>query len=131
MSLANCQVVLVRTQFAGNLGATARVMRNFGLNQLTLVAPEADRNDVEARRLSTHGEELLHQARVVATLAEALADCVLVAATSARVGGLFRQQNVAAPDVVLPALVDAAEAGTVAMVFGPEQSGLTNEEITL
>jgi tRNA/rRNA methyltransferase len=131
MSIANCRVVLVRTQFAGNLGATARVMRNFGLNQLTLVAPEADRNDVEARRLSTHGEELLHQARVVATLAEALADCVLVAASSARVGGQFRQQNVGAPDVVLPALVEAAEAGPVALVFGPEQSGLTNEEITL
>jgi tRNA/rRNA methyltransferase len=131
MSLANCRVVLVRTQFAGNLGATARVMRNFGLNHLTLVAPAADRDDIEARRLSTHGEEILRQALIVPTLAEALADCVLVAATSARLGGLFRKQTVGTPDVVMPSLVTAMAGGPIALVFGPEQSGLTNEEITL
>ena len=79
---ANCRVVLVRPQFAGNLGAAARVMRNFGLRDLVLVAPQADPADREARRLSTHGEAILDAARIVADLGEAVADCGLVAATS-------------------------------------------------
>jgi tRNA/rRNA methyltransferase len=130
MSLDNCRVVLVRPQFAGNLGATARVMKNFGVTRLILVAPEADRNDPEARKLSTHGEEILREARIVGTLDEALADCVLAAATSARLGGLFRKQAVGHPDTILPRLVEAAQAAPVALVFGPERSGLTNDEIT-
>ena len=68
---ANCRVVLVRPQFAGNLGATARVMRNFGLRDLVLVAPQADPADREARRLSTHGEAILESARTVAADASA------------------------------------------------------------
>jgi tRNA/rRNA methyltransferase len=131
MSLHNCRVVLVRTQIAGNLGATARVMRNFGLDQLVLVAPQADRLSEEARKLSTHGEEILNQARVVATLGEALADCVMVAATSARLGGLFRKQTLGTPETVMPLLLDAGTTGPVALVFGPEPSGLSNEEISL
>src|SRR5262245_46005857 len=98
MSLANCRVVLVRTHIAGNLGATARVMRNFGLSQLTLVAPQADPASEQARKLSTHGEAILNQACIVATLDEALADSVLVAGTSARLGGLFRKQSLGTPD---------------------------------
>ncbi len=131
MSLRNCRVVLVRTQTAGNLGATARVMRNFGLDQLVLVAPQADRASEEARKLSTHGEDILNQARIVATLSEALADCVMAAATSARLGGLFRKQSLGTPEAVMPRLIDAAATGPVALVFGPEPSGLTNEEISI
>ena len=55
----SCRVVLVRPQIAANLGATARVMRNMGLSDLVLVAPAADPADRRARRLSTHGEEVL------------------------------------------------------------------------
>lgn len=131
MSLRNCRVVLVRTQIAGNLGATARVMRNFGLDPLVLVAPEADRNSEEARKFSTHGEDILTKARIVATLEEALADCVMVAATSARLGGLYRKQTLGTPDAVMPRLLDAGATGPVALVFGPEPSGLTNEEISI
>ena len=90
----NCRVVLVRTQVAGNLGATARVMRNMGLSRLVLVAPEADIHDRNARQLSTHGESILDAARIVATLEEAVADCGLVVATSARTGGMIRKQPV-------------------------------------
>lgn len=130
MSLANCRIVLVRPQIAANLGATARIMRNFGCEQLVLVAPVADPADREARRLSTHGEVILDRARVVATLDEALADCILVAGTSARVGGPFRRQSVVAPDDIAVRLVATLDAGPVALVFGPEPTGLTNEEVT-
>jgi tRNA C32,U32 (ribose-2'-O)-methylase TrmJ len=58
MSLDNCRIVLVRPRVAGNLGSTARVMRNMGLSDLVLVAPEADPEDPRARRLSTHGEAI-------------------------------------------------------------------------
>jgi len=126
----DCRVVLVRPQFAGNLGATARVMRNFGLSDLVLVAPAADPNDPGARQLSTHGEAILDRCRVVANLGEAVADCVFVAATSARVGGLFRRQTLGTPDEILPRLLEFAPRGPVALVFGPEATGLTNAEIS-
>jgi tRNA/rRNA methyltransferase len=130
MSLSNCRIVLVRSQVAANLGATARVMRNFGCDQLVLVSPQADPADREARRLSTHGEAILDRVRVVATLDEALADCLLVAGTSARVGGGFRRQSVATPDDIAARLVAVLHAGPVALVFGPEPTGLLNEEVT-
>jgi tRNA/rRNA methyltransferase len=130
MSLRNCRVVLVRPKIAANLGATARVMRNMGLSELVLVAPEADPTAHEARRLSTRGEEILNQARVVPELGDALADCVFVAGTSARTGGPYRRQSVSAPETVIPLMVKALPQGPAALVFGPEPSGLTDEEVT-
>lgn len=127
--LAHCRVVLVRMHIAANLGATARVMRNMGLSDLVLVAPLADPADREARRLSTHGEGILEQARIVGDLGEALADCTVVAGTSARTGHLERGHG-NTPRVIMPRLVDALATGRVALVFGPEPSGLANEEVS-
>src|SRR5438477_290600 len=103
----NCRVVLVRTEFAGNLGATARVMRNLGLSDLALVAPVASTHDRQARQMSTHGEEILDRCRVVADLGEAVADCVAVAGTSARAAGVVRHTVAAPPAQVMPLLVEA------------------------
>jgi tRNA/rRNA methyltransferase len=130
MALSNCRVVLVRPQVAGNIGATARAMRNFGLSELVLVAPLADPLDPESRQRSTHGESILHQSRTVGTLDEALADCLLVAGTSARVGGPVRRQSVGWPRQVLPRLAEVLSVGPAALVFGPEPSGLTDREVT-
>jgi tRNA/rRNA methyltransferase len=125
----NCRVVLVRPQTAANLGATARVMRNFGLTDLVLVAPLANPADADARRLSTHGEDVLDRCRTVPELADAVADCVLVTATSARTGGLFRRQSCGTPQEIMPHLVERTAQGPVALVFGPESTGLLNTEI--
>lgn len=130
MSLDNCRVVLVRPQVAGNLGATARVMRNLGLTQLVLVAPEAAPTDRQARQLSARGEEVLDRARIVPDLGQALADCILVVGTSARVGGPYRRQSVVLPEQVMPALVESSALSPVALIFGPEPSGLTDDEVT-
>jgi tRNA/rRNA methyltransferase len=127
--LQNGRVVLVRTQFAGNLGSVARVMRNFGLSQLVLVAPEASRADRQALQLSTQGQDILDQARIVGDLDEALADCVLVAGTSARVGGPYRRQSHGLAEEILPRLFEASAGGPVALVFGPERDGLSNAEV--
>jgi tRNA/rRNA methyltransferase len=126
----NCRVVLVRPRTAANVGAVARVMRNMGVADLVLVEPRADPADPRARRLATHGAVVLDHCRMVGGLGEAVAECVLVAATSGRSGGLFRRQSCASPEDVMPHLVRALPAGPVALVFGPETVGLTNEEIS-
>jgi tRNA/rRNA methyltransferase len=128
MSLHRCRIVLVRSKFAANIGAVARVMRNMGLSDLVLVAPQADLADRNARQLSTHGESILDRARVVSELSDALADCIMVAATSARVGKLIRGRF-RSPEEIVPRLVASAAQGPVALVFGPETSGLTDEEV--
>jgi tRNA/rRNA methyltransferase len=128
MSLHNCRVVLVRPQFAANLGATARIMRNMGLTDLVLLAPHADPADRQARQLSTHGETILEKARSVSELGEAVADCRLVAATSARTGKLMRGPF-GPPEEIVPQLAEVGLSRPVALVFGPESSGLTNEEV--
>lgn len=129
--MESCRVVLVRPHYAGNLGATARVMHNFGLNRLVLVDPIADRASVEARRLSTQGEFILDQAVIVPDLQTAVADCVLVAATSAKLAGVIRQTVSGGIRELMPRVAESMNAGPVALVFGPEPSGLTNVEISL
>src|SRR5205823_715640 len=91
---SSCCIVLVRPKFAGNIGSVARAMRNFGVSDLRLVAPEANPLAQEARQFSTQGEAILEQAKQFPDLGSAVADCVWVAGTSARLGGLFRRQNV-------------------------------------
>jgi tRNA/rRNA methyltransferase len=104
-------------------------MRNMGLRDLVLVAPEADPLDADARKLSTHGEEILHRACVVSELGQAVEDCVLVAATSAKAGGLFRRQSVGSPEEIIPRLAEDVVHSPVALVFGPEATGLTDSEV--
>jgi tRNA/rRNA methyltransferase len=105
-------------------------MRNLGLEELMLVESEADLADPRGRLLATHSQDILDRARTVADLGEALAGCGLAAATSARTGGLFRRQTTGTPEEILPRLVEAMSARPVALVFGPETSGLTNLEIS-
>jgi tRNA/rRNA methyltransferase len=126
----NCRVVLVRPQIAANLGAVARVMRNMGLTQLVLVDPAADPADRQARMLSTHGEEILERCRSVAHLHDAVSDCGKVIGTSARTGGPFRRQSVGTPEEIFPSVIAAMATTPVALVFGPEPTGLTNAEVT-
>lgn len=128
--LTNCRVVLVRPHFAGNLGAAARAMLNFGLSDLMLVDPVADPQSPEAKRMSTHGEAILNSARIVPTLDEALVGCRLVYATSANADGLYRSHAYGRPDELLPRIVQVLPDGPAALVFGPEPSGLSNAEIS-
>jgi len=130
LSLSNCRIVLVRPHYAGNLGAAARVMRNFGLADLVLVAPYASTNDLEARRLARDGLKILDAARVVPELSDAVADCVFTLSTSALTAGIHRRGIIGTPAESMPGLVAIAERGPVAIVFGPEPHGLSNEEIS-
>jgi tRNA/rRNA methyltransferase len=126
----NGRVVLVRPRIAANIGAVARVMRNFGLGRLALVSPEADVHDPRALLLATHAEDVLDNACIVTELGDAVADCMMVVGTSARTGGVFRRQSVGSPEEIVTHLAEAMASGPVALVFGPEPSGLTDEEVT-
>src|SRR5688572_20745137 len=129
-ALSRCRVVLVRPHYAGNLGATARVMRNFGLSDLVLVAPYAHTTNSEAQRRARGGIDILNSARVVPELGDALADCVYSFATSSLTAGVIRSGTTGTVAEKMPELLAAAEAGPVAVVFGPEPHGLSNEEVT-
>src|SRR5579883_397703 len=129
MSLSNCRIVLVHTHYAGNLGATARVMRNLGLSDLVLVAPYAFTTNPEARRMARDGLSILDSARVVPELGDALADCVYSFATSSLTAGVWRSGTIGTAAEKMPELFAAAEAGPVALVFGPEPHGLSNDQV--
>jgi tRNA/rRNA methyltransferase len=105
-------------------------MKNFGLKDLVLVDPIANPTHLDAVAMAVHGLDVLRGARIVATLAEALADCGVVVATSGEVGGLMRKGYWGTPEEKIPTVLNGLERGRAALVFGPEPSGLTVEEIS-
>jgi len=122
------RIVLVGTQHPGNIGAAARAMKTMGLSRLVLVAPEKPLDDVGYRR-SAGAEDVLDAAPVFATLAEAVADCRLVLGCTARSRRVQLEQL--EPDAAAARLLHSAAEGPVALVFGRERTGLTNEELQL
>ena len=128
LALDRIRVVLSRTSHPGNIGAAARAMKNMGLRDLWLVAPEAFPDEVATARASG-AADLLESARVVGTLQEALADTVFSAALTARRRELSLPR-MQARDAARE-LVARSEDGIVALVFGNETSGMTNEEVGL
>ena len=119
--------VLVATRHPGNVGAAARAMKTMGLSELVLVAPAAFPH-AEATAMASGADDLLANARVVATLPEAVADCGLVYGTSAHVRSQYYWPGLA-PREAAPKLRAAAREGHAAVVFGTERTGLTNEEL--
>jgi len=126
MSITNVRVVLVRPQGSANVGAAARAMKNMGLRDLVLVAPEP-LDDGWAEAMAVHGRDVLAASQRVATLAEAIADCVFVVGTAARSGPFTGQ--VLSPHEAAVRLLDEARSHSVALVFGPEDHGLSNEDL--
>lgn len=120
------RIVLVETSHPGNIGAAARAMKTMCLTDLVLVNPsEFPHPDAAAR--ASGAVDLLERARVTATLDEALAGCVLVAGTSARRRGIGPPEL--APRECAARLAAGALQQDVALVFGRERTGLTNEEL--
>lgn len=126
--LGRIRIVLVNTSHPGNIGATARAMKNMGLQHLVLVAPQQFPSGVAVGR-AAGATDILEHARVVSTLHEAIADCGLVVGTSARSRHI--PWPVFDPWECGPRLVAATANNDVALVFGREDCGLTNEELQL
>ncbi|HXQ63401.1 MAG TPA: RNA methyltransferase [Steroidobacteraceae bacterium] len=119
--------ILVAPRHPGNIGAAARAMKTMGLDELWLVAPAAFPH-AEATALAAGADDLLARAHLAASLAEAVADCGLVLATSARSRAAYYWPALT-PREAAPRLLAAAASGSAAVVFGTERTGLTNGDL--
>lgn len=124
--LSRIRVVLCRPSHPGNIGAAARAMKTMGLTRLYLVTPKQF-PDSEADTRATGAVDLLQHATVTTTLKEALAGSSFAVALSARQRDLGPE--IGAPRETVARLLAEAEGGEVALVFGNETVGLSNEEI--
>ncbi|PAU61232.1 tRNA (cytosine(32)/uridine(32)-2'-O)-methyltransferase TrmJ [Pseudomonas indica] len=125
--LQNIRVVLVNTSHPGNIGGAARAMKNMGLSRLVLVDPE-DFPSGEAVARASGATDILDNAQVVGTLEEALVGCSVALGTSARDRRI--PWPLLDPRECAATCLDQVEAGAeVALVFGREYAGLTNEEL--
>ena len=128
MSLENIRIVLLSPLYGGNVGSVCRAMANTGLSDLVIAAPRSI-DLKEARMMACHADGILAQRREAPDLAAAVADCGIVMGTTAR-GGLYRQ-HARSPREWAARVLEAAAAGRVALVFGPEDNGLTNDDLAL
>ncbi|MGN6452895.1 MAG: RNA methyltransferase [Steroidobacteraceae bacterium] len=128
MESCDIRIVLVAPSHPGNVGAAARAMKNMGLSTLVLVNPRQFPHP-EANARASGAEDVLQAEHVTPTLAEALAGCGYVAATTAR----DRDQYFRVLDVRAAAarLVAEAQRAPAAVIFGAERSGLSNEELEM
>jgi tRNA (cytidine32/uridine32-2'-O)-methyltransferase len=124
--LDNIRIVLVNTSHPGNIGGVARAMKNMGLTQLYLVEPK-DYPSPQAQWRAANAMDVLEGATVVATLDEAISDCGLVVGTSARERRI--PWPLFTPRECGERAIDEASEHPIAIIFGREDRGLTNEEL--
>ena len=122
-------VILARPQMAENIGATARAMMNCGLRDLRIVNPRDGWPNAVALPMAAGGKSIIETAQVFDSLAEAAHDISFMVAATAR----QRDMPIRAsePRAIVDELVQKAKKGRVALLFGPEASGLDNNEVVL
>lgn len=127
VNLDSLAIVLHRPRYPENIGAAARAMHNMGLGELIVVAP---RNCDLTRilKMATHAAvEIVEQMQVFDTLKEALSEFNYVIGTTARLGK--QRRVIATPSKLVQKLISISQKNHIAMLFGPEDKGLSNEEI--
>ncbi len=128
-ALARVRVVLSRTSHPGNIGAAARALKTMGFGRLVLAAPLCE-PDAQSIAMASGADDVLAAARTVSTLADALSGVTIALGLTAR-----RRDLATAPlwarDGVAELATTVAGGGEVALVFGNETSGLSNEELAL
>lgn len=124
--LAHTRIVLVNTSHPGNIGAAARAMKTMGLSHLILVEPKHYPHD-KAIEMASGAADILANAKVVETLNEAIADCTLVIGTSSRMRAI--PWPLLNPREMAEKIKHAPIENKTAILFGREQTGLTNEEL--
>jgi tRNA/rRNA methyltransferase len=122
----NLKIVLVEPAGERNIGSIARIMKNMELNQLVIVNPQCDPFSEDAQLMAVHGLEILSQAQICHSLTTALADCQRVIATTARPRAIPTPLEI--PKQALSWLI--AENISSALIFGPEDRGLSNQELS-
>ena len=123
-------VILSRPQMGENIGSAARAMKNFGLSDLRLIAPQCEWPNDRAMILASGAGDIIEAARVYATAAQALADIRILFATTARGRDVLRE--ILTPQAAAARLRAAeAEGLKTAILFGSERAGLDNDEMSL
>lgn len=124
--LDNIRIVLIQTSHPGNIGAAARAMKTMGLSELYLVAPQQFPHP-KAEEMASNAGDVLANAVVVETLDEAIGECVLVVGTSAR--SRVIPWPMLTPRALAEKVKQESPTAQIAILFGCEQSGLSNEEL--
>jgi len=128
-SLSDISIVLVRPSVPGNIGSVARAMKNMGLSRLKMVSP-ADPWHPESRMMAVNAFDLVEQASIYDSVEAALAEEQVVAGTTSFRGRKGRTR-IDAPRTVAGKLLEAAQSQRVAILFGPERSGLNEAELAI
>jgi tRNA (cytidine32/uridine32-2'-O)-methyltransferase len=128
MKLENISIVMVGTTHPGNIGAAARAMNNMCINQLVMVDPKCPVGEIAYARASG-AHDILDKSRTVDTLQEAIQDCELVIGSTARSRSLSWPQL--SPSDMAKKTWSLDDESKVAIVFGREHSGLTNDELQM
>ncbi len=125
----NVSVILCRPRYPENIGAAARAMRNMGFDQLIVVDPQ-NCDLTRILKMATHAaSDVVEQMQVYAELQTAIVPFNYVVGTTARLGG--QRQSVIPADKLASELAAITENNRVGLVFGPEDRGLTNEDLRL
>lgn len=123
----NIAVVLVGTQIPENIGAAARAMNNMGIKRLILVNPKNPDRDKMLKSGTVHSTEIIDNARIYESLEEAIRGFSYVAGTTARLGTM--RPAMSSPVSLAEKLVDISQKNEIAVLFGPEDRGLSNEHL--
>ncbi|HNW36417.1 MAG TPA: RNA methyltransferase [Candidatus Ozemobacteraceae bacterium] len=124
--LKNIRIVLVEPQGAMNVGSVCRAMKNFGLSELVIVRPGCELN-IDAIKMALHARNILDSARIVDTIPEAVAGSLLILGTSNRHGD-YHEPHMSVQEG-LEQVAPTLPGGTVSILFGREEWGLTKEDL--
>lgn len=129
INLNNITIVLHKPRYSENIGAVARAMCNMGINQLVVVNPH-NYDLYKVLKLATHvASDVIEKSRICADLKDALAPFNYVVGTTARLGG--QRQVINTPSELAQMLIPISIENQIAIMFGPEDKGLSNEDIRL
>lgn len=125
--LKNVGVILLFPKRAGNVGSTARIMKNFGIKELTVVSNRNVLDTFQAKKMAVHAEDILKNARCYRCLRDAIADYNIVVGTT----GKFHKDAPTELDINnLNTITEMAKKNRIAFLFGPEDRGLSGEELS-
>src|SRR3989337_1662547 len=128
INLDSISIVLARPKFPENIGSVARAMKNMGLNRMKLVGGRSP-FDPSAYKLASGAEDILERAEEFPTLQEAVSEMGCIVGTTSRAGR--GRSPLLTPKAVVKKLIPLSMKNSIAIVFGPEKEGLTNEELSL
>lgn len=127
--LDHVEIILLRPRYPENIGAAARAIRNMGIGQLVVVSPE-NCDLTRILKMATHvASDVVEEMKVFEDLKDAVAPYQYIVGTTARLGG--ERQTVFSPPEMAKILVPISRENRIAILFGPEDRGLTNEDIRL